>query len=496
MGLWHNFISRTQQETRPSSARLDLFRLKKPRPLARPSSRRSFNRPLFAVVFAAVFVLTLVALSHATPPLSRGARPIALGGGYTAVSGDGYSLFYNPAGLFDLNQQEVAIDYGRWHSEGAPAGSDFNGIYAMPWRYKDQRVPVAFGVYGEGSAPGAHIVDITAGGAFDAPVERWTRGLFKFPVRAGLAATIRHSDGDDKSDRVGKSTFGLGLTGGLLIPINRQHQAGVALRGLFAGGANPEGPSLNLGIMRQHRDYLDMYLDMQVSEGNVWRFHPGMEWSLARGVLRPRLGWGFRGSKGVDSVATGVGFYLSPYEIDITYLIPVRSLNDNAGQVRASLIYRFGRPQFSEIYYDRALEAAGTLDVNVLQLTVKEAELKSSLAEVEQKRRLASEELQSMKKRIELLQGQDILGERDATIRQLRARLRQLEAELGQRRSRDAATRKKAEPRSHVVQPGDTLQSIARKYYGDPNQWKKIYGANMDRIERGLPKQGSRLVIP
>ena len=91
----------------------------------------------------AFFILALAARAHATPPFSRGARPLALGNGYTAVSGDAYSLFYNPAGLFDVGQQEFAVDYGRWYSQAAPAGSDFNGLYAMPWRYKDQRVPVA-----------------------------------------------------------------------------------------------------------------------------------------------------------------------------------------------------------------------------------------------------------------------------------------------------------------------------------------------------------------
>jgi len=181
-------------------------------------------------------------------------------------------------------------------------------------------------------------------------------------------------------------------------------------------------------------------------------------------------------------------------QIDISYLIPIETINDNAGQLRASFTYRFGRPQFSEIYYDRALEQAGVLDVNVLQLTVKEAELKSSLNEVEQKRKIASEELQNMKGRIELLKGQDLLGERDATIRDLKNRIRDLEGRNAEYRNR--AEPKKIEVRTHLVQPGDTLHSIARRYYNDPNQWKRIYGSNVDKIERGLPKQGTRLVIP
>jgi nucleoid-associated protein YgaU len=196
-------------------------------------------------------------------------------------------------------------------------------------------------------------------------------------------------------------------------------------------------------------------------------------------------------------VATGIGFYASPFQIDIAYLIPVKTLNDDMQQFRASLSYRFGRPQFTEIYYDRALEEASQLDQKVLGLTVQEAELKESLSELEQKRRLAREELENMKGRIEALKEQDLLGQKNAQINQLKERVANLELALsGQRQQVRQLTEKKESIRTHVVVSGDTLQSIAKEYYGDANQWKKIYNANSDKIERGLPKDGSKLVIP
>lgn len=429
------------------------------------------------------------------PPRSRGARPIALGNAYTAVSGDTYSLFYNPAGLYDINQQEVAVDYGRFYGPIKGAGSDFNAQFGMPYRYKDQRTPIAVGLYGEAPVQGAHIIEATAGAGFDVPADSLTKGFFKLPVRGGVAVTIRQQHGSSLTDRVGKSSLGLGVTGGLMVPINRDNQVGLALRHIYPGKTDPGGPAIDLGITRHHRDYLDMFLDLEYQSGGIWRVKPGLEWLLARGVLRPRLGWGYREDHAIDSVSTGIGFYLSPMQIDITYLIPVQTANDNAGQFRASLTYKFGRPQFSEIYYDRALEQASQLDQSVLQLTVKEAESKASLAEIEQKRRIAAEDLDNMKKRIEQLKDQDVLGERDATIRQLQGRVHELEGRAADYRSRIEA-QKKPEVRTHLVQPGDTLQSLARRYYGDPNQWKKIYSANVDKIERGLPKQGSKLVIP
>ena len=43
---------------------------------------------------------------------------------------------------------------------------------------------------------------------------------------------------------------------------------------------------------------------------------------------------------------------------------------------------------------------------------------------------------------------------------------------------------------------GDTLRGLAEKYYGDPNLWNKIYEANPEKMIRGIPKEGTELIIP
>ena len=52
-------------------------------------------------------------------------------------------------------------------------------------------------------------------------------------------------------------------------------------------------------------------------------------------------------------------------------------------------------------------------------------------------------------------------------------------------------------PRTHIVQAGDTLEKIAKKYYNNPDRWRAIYAANNAQLSGGRPlKLGMELEIP
>jgi nucleoid-associated protein YgaU len=54
-----------------------------------------------------------------------------------------------------------------------------------------------------------------------------------------------------------------------------------------------------------------------------------------------------------------------------------------------------------------------------------------------------------------------------------------------------------AEPVVYTVQPGDTLSKIAKNYYGDANQYTRIFEANRDKLENpNVIRPGQRLLIP
>jgi nucleoid-associated protein YgaU len=50
---------------------------------------------------------------------------------------------------------------------------------------------------------------------------------------------------------------------------------------------------------------------------------------------------------------------------------------------------------------------------------------------------------------------------------------------------------------TYVVVAGDSLSKIAKRYYGDANQWHRIHEANRDQIKNpDLIHPGQKLMIP
>ena len=65
------------------------------------------------------------------------------------------------------------------------------------------------------------------------------------------------------------------------------------------------------------------------------------------------------------------------------------------------------------------------------------------------------------------------------------------------RTSHSEKASKKAGERTYVVQEGDTLYSIARKFYKSPARWKEIRDANRNKIADGTKLEpGETLTIP
>jgi nucleoid-associated protein YgaU len=53
------------------------------------------------------------------------------------------------------------------------------------------------------------------------------------------------------------------------------------------------------------------------------------------------------------------------------------------------------------------------------------------------------------------------------------------------------------QPRTHKVRKGETLAQVAKRYYGDDSEWRRIYSANRDVLkDPNRLKPGVTLRIP
>jgi nucleoid-associated protein YgaU len=51
--------------------------------------------------------------------------------------------------------------------------------------------------------------------------------------------------------------------------------------------------------------------------------------------------------------------------------------------------------------------------------------------------------------------------------------------------------------RDYTIKSGDSLSKIARQFYGNANDWQKIYEANKDKIkDPDLIHPGQKIIIP
>ncbi len=443
----------------------------------------------------------------ARPLPNSGARSMALGDAYAADDEDINVLFQNPAGLAGLSDRQLTANYGRFNPGSIYSITEIHGAYGKPMEFK--RLPVklgplgvAGGIHSQSIAPGVHIFDIVTGAGADVP----TYGHVPWPVKGGAALKIRHQLGNKKDPtNVGKSSMDLGLDLGARIPFNNRVTMGFVLKDLYAGGGSPAGPQMRLGG-RYEFPGLGMGLaDMEIRK-NVTAFHLGAEYYMWHKLLRLRAGNGFT-SGGVDHVSLGAGFNFSPAQIDVAYAIPLKTFNDLSEQFRVSVVYRFGAPKFSELYLDRALDLAEDLDRKIAQLESKQSQLKDDVQNIEQAKRLAEDDwARQNAQHVETQRGLDErllkakvrAEEEEERMRSLEDKVRAAEEKIrrAERLSRAEAAKKDTGPKTYVVQSGDTLQSIAAKFYKDEDRWKDIFKANPDKVDRGRPVPGKTLVIP
>jgi nucleoid-associated protein YgaU len=246
----------------------------------------------------------------------------------------------------------------------------------------------------------------------------------------------------------------------------------------------------------------DLAGDLRYRKG-LAEFYPGLETSFHQGLFKARVGRGFQ-LDGVRQIAFGFGVNLSPLVLDVAMTVPTNGIHRQGGSYQASLNYRFGAPSFIGNFIGQAAAQADALRAEVSRLEEQKKNMENDTHIADTNKTIVSDQMSVLQKR---------LAESQDELRLLEKKKDELEYEISllsmeKRKFLPAPPpppkpkpRPKPEPlviwpRRHQVRPGQTLRSIAEEYYHDSSQWERIYDANRENIERGLPKEGAVLTIP
>lgn len=446
---------------------------------------RTHVLPLFAAFFAVAAPCGAVAFNDVLP----GPRAMGMGQAFGAVADDAFGPWYNPAGSANTPFIQAAGSLGRLQS---PRGTltHASGAYLRPYE------PINSATVGAAY----HLERQANGGDMDTLLFNFAQEIrvqdvpLSKPLKVGGNFKFVNVD---KGRAGGGGKFGLGFDVGALARTEMGLSMGAALTDLTSGVGVPRGGILLASAYTWQRR-VTFAGDFRV-KGGLAEFYPGVEASFHQGLLKVRAGKGLS-LDGVSTVAFGLGVNFSPVILDIAMSLPASGINRPGGGYQAALHYRFGAPSFAGQFVGSAAAEAERLRREIDRLEDRRKTLDQEAQSAESNKAAATSELRVLQKR-----AQEAQDEYRALLKkneELDYRAADRAAGMGPGAKPVAVPKAPprsgppAWPKSHRVATGDTLRSIAGKYYGDPNLWERIYDANPDKVDRGLPVEGAILRIP
>ncbi|MBN1383916.1 MAG: PorV/PorQ family protein [Elusimicrobia bacterium] len=297
-----------------------------------------------------------------------GARPVSMGSSYVAVADDAYAIYWNPAGLLQIDKREIAGVHNTWFEQ---IQHEFLG-YVHPLSEKNALAFGMIGLYTKKDIEGRTGLGEQFEGVPD-PYEPLTSPEWYFRSY-DFAAVANYAH------RVGRGLdAGMGLK--LIkqkIDVEEAYGAALDLAGLYrTGKLIKTGNGLSMGFAVQNIGpkikfiekgfhlplnfkagcayrLLDKKLttafDINQSIDNYMKFSAGAEYLLMK-MLALRAGYGFRlyGSEpGASSgISAGMGFKMNDIQMDYAF-VPFGVLGNTH---RVSLLVRFGKTMTRKYVY-------------------------------------------------------------------------------------------------------------------------------------------------
>jgi len=316
------------------------------------------------VIYYSLFTLFAVPTFAVFEDTSPGARAAALGGAYTALGNDTWSLLYNPAGLARLLQPEIVTEYSQLFTglsdrsniyqyfAGVSVPSKSYGTAALGWKqlgfsglYAEQTVSLGYGQW---------IMSHLAGGV----AVKYLRHSFAVPstfvddngnIQAGTPSLFSQN---------GSARSNMSVDLGLLYRISDRQHFGVSVQdmnepnmALDAGDTDRVARTWHMGWAGESARKLSLTADLSAHQcsscgtqdyattGGIekwWGSAPFSEFA-ARGALTI-------GNREFQQASTGFGYRWKYLGLDYAFVFNLTgiAIGTTSGTHRLSLSYRFG----------------------------------------------------------------------------------------------------------------------------------------------------------
>ena len=490
------------------------------------------------LVFASFFLLPTSRCLYADfDDLGAGARAVAMGGAYAAIADDAFGFYYNPAGMGFVHRGQIGADYGRLWT-GLTDNSELSNAF----------VTLVVPLVGVRTSPAAvernymgtlsfGLRNFSLAGTYQetAFYVSYGRVVYKkfafgltlkllqesYTVDNMLALSPVFDYGSKSSVRAASADAGLmynilpGLSAGLSASDINQPDLGLAqVQKLpFTG---------RIGLGWRQKD-VTWSADCIYKDGLSYGTFGFEKWLAQPFALRAGL---MLGGRDYMRPSAGMSFDFGAVRIDYAAEFPTSALYDAGLSHRLSFVCKFGSADKNEY-------APGTVDYHYAEIDEKNKTLEAALAAKEaENKRLGKALIDEATLREKEKESQE-----PAEIPAVSAAAAQSAAEEKPAKAPGitalpgmgpaAAVKvvvpvmiiepstppssdfimpepvvKKIEkpkvqpPRTHIVQKGENLRSIALKYYNDSNRWKEIFKANQSKINGAQVLPGQEIVIP
>ena len=388
--------------------------------------RITMNKKMNNILLVLAACILLPALSYAAfEPVAIGARPAAMGGAYTAIADDVYSVYYNPAGLSLVPRMEFTTQYSQLYTglwDKSNLNYSFLGL-AQPLMFKRDFGTVGLSVlnFTAGSLYRESTITLSYGRNFKiGGIRKLDVGFNVKSLTIGYGTDeytydslnddgITHSlqggaaRADSLFEKYGFSKSAVAIDIGVKYALFTNYKLGLMISNINEPGIAQDSTSdaklprmINLGFAHNGKGYLVSvdYMSRQVNKVSDSRI------SIAAEKLLP-MGFGLRssvalGSRELTNFAVGFGYQSSGLQIDYALEYPISGIKSTMGNHKVSLTLKFGPVM-------HVPEEAGALQVALEKEQKARAQTEVALAEKNKELEDARKEIMKLKGELEEL---------------------------------------------------------------------------------------------